>query len=79
MPICRNCHRQFVENPQFIDTPLLDRISLAGIARVTQISQPCLQNYVNHKYQTVQRKEKVVITSLALPNCKPISIMKADE
>jgi insertion element IS1 protein InsB len=45
---CKSCSRQFVNNPtkviisikrkQFIDRLLLERISLRGIARVTQVS-----------------------------------------
>lgn len=45
---CKNCGRQFVDNPtkttissetkQLIDRLLLERISLRGIARVTQVS-----------------------------------------
>lgn len=47
--LCRRCGRQFVENPQnqvisqatkdLIDKLLLERISLAGIARVTGVSR----------------------------------------
>ena len=46
---CNECHRQFVENPQkimisqqkreLIDRLLLERISLAGIARVAKVSE----------------------------------------
>ncbi|KOR29967.1 transposase [Achromatium sp. WMS1] len=56
---CNNCHRQFVENPQsnkipqetieLIDKLLLECIPLAGIARVTGVSNSWLQNYVNNK------------------------------
>lgn len=54
---CKDCGRQFVENPtkitistetkQFIDKLLLERISLRGIARVTGVSWSWLQNYIN--------------------------------
>ena len=57
---CCYCSRQFVENPtkitispetkSLIDRLLLERISLAGIARVTQVSSKWLQDYVNQKY-----------------------------
>jgi insertion element IS1 protein InsB len=62
---CKDCGRQFVENPDnrisqekrdLIDKLLLERISLAGIARVTGVSERWLQNYVNRKYQAVPRQ-----------------------
>jgi len=56
---CKACGRQFVENPQqkrisaqtkqLIDDLLLERLSLAGIARVTHVSEQWLQHYVNTK------------------------------
>jgi len=66
---CKDCGRQFVENPtnitvspetkQLIDSLLLERISLRGIARVTGVSWSWLQNYVNRKLARVPRKVKV--------------------
>lgn len=66
---CRECERQFVENPQqkiisqatkdLIDKLLLEKIPLAGIARVTEVSEPWLQNYVNDKYESVPKQLKV--------------------
>lgn len=66
---CRNCGRQFVENPQnkvinqqtkdLIDKLLLEKIPLAGIARVTEVSEPWLQSYVNDKYESVSKKVEV--------------------
>lgn len=57
---CNTCGRQFVENPkkqpisdstkQLIDKLLLEKIPLAGIARVTGVSERWLQSYVNDKY-----------------------------
>ena|SRR5438105_10509736 len=57
---CKDCKRQFVENPEMrpisqetkglIDKLLLERVSLAGIARVTGVSERWLQSYVNQKY-----------------------------
>lgn len=57
---CKDCRRQFVENPEWkpiseetkglIDRMLLERISLAGIVRVTGVSAKWLQDYVNAKY-----------------------------
>jgi transposase-like protein len=47
--LCRNCGRQFVENPtnkvidkltrELIDRLLLERLSMAGIARAVQVSE----------------------------------------
>lgn len=58
---CKECKRQFVENPKWrpisaetkalIDKLLLERVSLAGIGRVTGVSGQWLQDYVNAKYQ----------------------------
>jgi transposase-like protein len=66
---CRECGRQFVLAPQqkiidqatkdLIDKLLLEKIPLAGIARVTGVSEPWLQNYVNGKYHTVERQVHV--------------------
>lgn len=66
---CNECSRQFVENPQkiiinqekrdLIDRLLLERISLAGIARAVKVSEKWLQTYVNQKYALVPRKIKV--------------------
>lgn len=66
---CHQCGRQFVEHPQkksidqatreLIDRLLLERISLAGIARAVKVSEPWLQNYVNEKYAKVPRKVRV--------------------
>lgn len=62
---CNDCHRQFVLDPQnklisqatkaFIDKLLLEKISLAGIARVVEVSDLWLQQYVNAKYAEVSR------------------------
>jgi hypothetical protein len=38
---------------------LLKKISLAGIARVTNVSEPWLQAYVNAKYAAVERTIQV--------------------
>ena len=63
--ICKDCHRQFVENPKnkgisrdtrdLIDMLLLEKIPLAGIARVTGVSERWLQDYVNKKYEDVPK------------------------
>jgi transposase-like protein len=65
---CQDCGRQFVEAPtrqpidaatrQLVDKLLLERLSLAAIARVTGVSQRWLQLYVNQKfYQTPKTVE----------------------
>ena len=61
--------RQFVQDPQnkpidqvtknLIDKLLLERLSLAGIARVTEFSELRLQRYVNAKYAAVPRRVSV--------------------
>ena len=66
---CRQCGRQFVENPQqkiispetkqLIDKLLLEKIPLAGIARVCDVSEPWLQPYVNQKYEATPQQVQV--------------------
>ncbi|WP_317111292.1 IS1 family transposase [Chroococcidiopsis sp. SAG 2025] len=66
---CKSCGRQFVINPtnspvseetkHLIDRLLLERISLRGIARVTQVSWSWLQDYVNQKLARTPRQVKV--------------------
>ncbi len=66
---CRECGREFVQDPQnkiideatrtLIDKRLLEKIPLAGIARVADVSEPWLQSYVNQKYQNVPRQVEV--------------------
>ena len=66
---CQNCNRQFVEQPtkkvitqttrELIDRLLLERISLAGIARAAQVSEQWMQTYVNEKYAQVPRRVQV--------------------
>ncbi|MEI6429629.1 MAG: hypothetical protein WCO45_14785 [Pseudanabaena sp. ELA607] len=58
---CKACGRQFVEAPRqkliseetkgLIDKLLLEKIPLAGIARVCDVSATWLQDYVNRKYE----------------------------
>jgi len=59
---CKDCGRQFVENPKnripqekkdLIDKLLLEKIPLAGIARVVGVSERWLQKYVNKKYSEI--------------------------
>ena len=66
---CQECGRQFVEHPHkkvidtairaLIDRLLLEHISLAGIARPTQVSEQWLQTYINEKYAGVSRQVQV--------------------
>src|SRR5512143_44457 len=66
---CKDCQRQFVEKPAkarisdetkaLIDKLLLERVSLAGIVRVTGVSARWLQDYVNRKYALVPRQVEV--------------------
>ncbi len=65
---CKACDRQFVENPEnkipqdkkdLIDKLLLERIPLAGIARVVGVSERWLQGHVNRKYQEVPQQVDV--------------------
>ncbi len=75
---CRDCGRQFVENPQWqpkdkdtyalIDRLLLERIPLAGIARVLHLSESWLQQYVNASYAEVPQQAEVV----AKPTTRPV-------
>ena len=70
--LCHECGRQFVENPhkkiidgatrQLIDRLLLEKISLAGIARAVQVSEQWLQTYVNEKSACVPRQVDVSAT-----------------
>ena len=66
---CKQCGRQFVANAQqqlipeatkaLVDKLLLERLSLAGIVRITGVSARWLQYYVNQKYQAVPRQAVV--------------------
>ena len=66
---CKECGREFTLNPtkksisqetwELVDKLLLEKIPIAGIARVTGISEQWLQEYVNRKYKAVHRKVKV--------------------
>lgn len=66
---CHDCGRQFIENPTkivisdetkaWINRLLLERISLAGIARAAQVSEKWLQDYVNTRYAEVPRQVNI--------------------
>lgn len=67
---CRDCKRQFVEDPQWQPKPkdtmalvnllLLEKIPLAGIARATGVSPSWLQRYVNACYEAVPKATTVL-------------------
>jgi len=62
---CKNCGRQFVENPtkkvitqeqwDYVDKLLLEKLPIAGISRVTGISESWLQHYINQKYSEIDK------------------------
>jgi hypothetical protein len=66
---CRDCGRQFIEQPtkkvidlatrDLIDRLLLERLFLTGIARATKVSEQWLQTYINEKYAGVPRQVQV--------------------
>ena len=67
--MCKACGRQFVQGPQhrvisdetkvLIDKLLLEKLPLAGIARMTGVSERWLQTYVNDLYQAVPRQAEI--------------------
>ena len=62
---CKDCGRQFIENPtkkyitqeqwELVDKLLLEKIPIAGISRITGISEPWLQQYINKKYEEINK------------------------
>ena len=68
--MCRDCRRQFVENPtnrvipnetwELVEKLLLEKIPIAGISRVAGISEPRLQKYINEKYENIPKKIDIV-------------------
>ena len=69
---CRDCNRQFVENPKWqrvserrcenydlLERLLLEKIPLAGIARALKVSERWLQSYVNDKYENIAQQVEV--------------------
>jgi transposase-like protein len=67
---CRDCNRQFVEDPQWkpknkdtralVNLLLLEKIPLAGIARATGVLDSWLQGYANAGYEAVPKAAEVV-------------------
>ena len=80
---CKECGRQFVENPtkkmitqdqwNIVDKLLLEKISLAGISRVTGISERWIQEYTNKTFRNVSRTVEVI------PKKKGKLIIQCDE
>ncbi len=61
---CKDCNRQFILEPTnciseekkiLIGKLLLEKIPLSGIARVVEVSDYWLQNYVNDKYDSIPK------------------------
>lgn len=67
---CRDCGRQFVENPQWQPKPketkalvnrwLHEKIPLAGIARATETSESWVQGQANATYEAVPQTVEIV-------------------
>ncbi|CAK8719026.1 MAG: hypothetical protein CDV28_13426 [Candidatus Electronema aureum] len=67
---CKECRRQFIENPSnkiipqetwnLVDKLLLEKISSAGLSRVTGISEVWIENYINKKYGHVPKRTEAV-------------------
>ncbi|MBE9108404.1 IS1 family transposase [Nodosilinea sp. LEGE 07298] len=67
---CRDCERQFVDNPQWQPKPketktlvnrlLHEKIPLAGIARAARVSQSWLQAHANAVYAAVPQTAEVL-------------------
>ena len=64
--MCKDCGRQFIENPpnkkipqqlwDMVDKLILEKIPISGTSRVTKISEPWLQQYINQKYEHVPQQ-----------------------
>jgi transposase-like protein len=69
--LCKVCGRQFTpegtkktisdETKAMIGRLLLEKLPLAGIARAVQVSETWLQEYVNVKYDKVEKQVKVPV------------------
>ena len=59
--ICKNPQQKRItqETKALVDKLLLEKIPLAGIARVVGVSEVWLQKYVNQKYQAVAHKVEI--------------------
>ena len=76
---CRDCGRQFVENPQWqrvseriqdtydlLERLLPEKIPLAGIARVLKVSERWLLSYVNHSLESIDNVRLFTLISTRL-------------
>jgi insertion element IS1 protein InsB len=71
---CRDCRRQVVEDPRWQPQPketksrvnwlLHEEIPLAGIARVTGVSESCLQGHAHAIYEAVPQTATVIPKSI---------------
>jgi insertion element IS1 protein InsB len=69
--LCKSCGRQFTpegtkktigeETRARVERLLLEKLPLAGIARAVQVSETWLQEYVNAKYQQVEKRVNVPV------------------
>jgi transposase-like protein len=69
--LCKGCGRQFTpestkktigeETRAMVERLLLEKLPLAGIARAVQVSETWLQEYVNTKYQAIEKQVKVPV------------------
>jgi transposase-like protein len=67
---CKDCRRQFVENPSNkiipkepwnrVDKLFLEKISAAGISRVTRRSAVWIQEYINKKQENLPKASGAV-------------------
>lgn len=62
---CKDCKYAFVEYPKktkisdetkaLVDRLLIEKLSLAGIARSSGVSETWLQSYINNKYKNISK------------------------
>lgn len=74
--LCRACRRQFTPNATkktisnetkgCIDKLLVEKLSLAGIARAMDVSETWLQGYVSNKYKQVEQQVAYPTATLRL-------------
>ncbi len=65
--ICKDCDTEFVENPPntlmsqqtLIDRLLLEKLQFDAIARVAEVSESWLQEYVNGKFENIEQEVDV--------------------
>ena len=67
--VCKDCKRQFIENPtnkvisdetcDLVNKLLLEKIPIAGISRITGISEPWLQKHINKHYENVPKQIEI--------------------